>query len=46
MRTDRSEYYVFTSKARLDKAVNSLLGLVEGIGADQVVTKEGAARSH
>ncbi len=34
MQIDHSKYYYFTTKSRLDKAVNSLLGILEGITAD------------
>ncbi len=34
MKSDHSEYYYFTTKSRLDKAVNSLLGILEGVSAD------------
>jgi NAD-dependent DNA ligase len=34
MNRDHSAYFKFTGKARLEKAVNSLLGIVEGISAD------------
>ena len=34
MHTDHREYFKFTSPSRLDKAVNSLIGLVEGISID------------
>lgn len=34
MKRDLRPYYLFTSKSRLDKAINSLLGLVEGISVD------------
>jgi len=34
MHTDHREYFKFTSRSRLDKAVNSLIGLVEGISID------------
>lgn len=34
MYSDQLDYYCFTSKSRLDKAVNSLLGILEGVSAD------------
>jgi hypothetical protein len=34
MSKDLRPYYLFTTKSRLDKAVNSLLGIVEGISVD------------
>lgn len=33
--SDHSAYYRFTGKARFEKAVNSLLGLIEGIAIDR-----------
>ena len=35
-------YHAFTGRSRLDKAVNSLLGVIEGIAADSIITKEEA----
>ncbi|WP_313209749.1 BRCT domain-containing protein [Stenotrophomonas sp.] len=34
MHTDHRNYFKFTSKARLDKSVNALIGIVEGIVID------------
>ena len=34
LHTELSPYYRFTGKARLEKTINSLLGIVEGIAAD------------
>ncbi|WP_372716243.1 NAD-dependent DNA ligase [Immundisolibacter sp.] len=34
MHEDHKPYYLFTGRSRIDKAVNSLLGLVEGISID------------
>jgi len=34
MHTDHREYFKFTGRSRLDKAINSLIGLVEGISID------------
>ncbi|RJG05357.1 NAD-dependent DNA ligase [Noviherbaspirillum cavernae] len=34
MHSDHSAYFKFTGKARLEKSINSLLGIVEGISAD------------
>lgn len=34
MHEDHSPYYMFTGRSRIDKAVNSLLGLVEGVSID------------
>lgn len=35
MHTDHSPYFVYTPRSRLDKAVKSLVGIVEGITIDQ-----------
>jgi NAD-dependent DNA ligase len=37
MHPDQKEYARFTNKARLDKSLNSLIGLIEGITIDGVV---------
>jgi len=37
MHTDHREYFKFTGRSRLDKAMNSLVGLVEGISIDGVI---------
>lgn len=37
MHSDHQPYFKFTSKARIDKSINSLLGIVEGITIDGVV---------
>jgi hypothetical protein len=37
MHTDHREYFKFTGRSRLDKAINSLVGLVEGISIDGVI---------
>lgn len=34
MHIDRREYFKFTARSRLEKSVNSLLGLIEGIAVD------------
>lgn len=36
-RVDRADYFAFGGKSRMDQAVNSLLGIVEGISLDGVV---------
>lgn len=38
MHTDHHSYFKFTGPARLEKAANSLAGLVEGIAIDGVIT--------
>jgi NAD-dependent DNA ligase len=35
-----SDYFRYTIKARLDKAINTLLGILEGITADQTVSAQ------
>lgn len=35
-----ADYYKFTSKARLDKAINSLLGILEGIAIDSLLNDQ------
>lgn len=40
MHPDHAEYFTFTSRARFDKAVNTLLGIVEGLAMDGVVTAD------
>ena len=37
MSTEHLAYYHFASKSRLDKAVNSLLGITEGIAIDSKI---------
>jgi NAD-dependent DNA ligase len=39
MHSDHIEYAKFTSRARLEKSVNSLLGLIEGISIDSAINK-------
>jgi hypothetical protein len=39
MHPDHAEYINFTSRARLEKSVNSLLGLIEGIAIDSAINK-------
>ena len=34
MQPNQRDYFKFTSKARLDKAINALIGIVEGISID------------
>ena len=34
MHSDHRNYFKFSSKARLDKSVNALIGIVEGIAID------------
>lgn len=38
--SDQQAYYDFTGPSRLDKSVNSLLGIVEGIAADSQINDE------
>jgi len=37
MHQDHIDYYKFTSRSRFNKAVNSLLGIIEGISADSII---------
>ena len=39
MHTDHREYFKLTGRSRLDKAVNSLIGLVEGISIDGCINE-------
>ncbi len=39
MHPDHLGYYAFTGRSRLDKAINSLLGIVEGISVDAKINK-------
>lgn len=39
MHPDHERYFHFTNMSRLDKAINTLLGIVEGIAADARITK-------
>jgi tellurite resistance protein len=39
MHTDHREYFKFTGRSRLDKAINSLVGLVEGISIDSTINE-------
>lgn len=40
MHQDHASYFKFTTQARLDKAVNSLLGIVEGIAVDRNINND------
>lgn len=40
MNIDYQPYYRFTSRARLEKALNSLIGLIEGISIDGVINEK------
>ena len=37
MNIDHNEYFHFTTKSRLDKSINSLLGIIEGISIDKEI---------
>ena len=39
MNDDHQRYYKFTGPARLEKAVNSILGLIEGVAIDGVINE-------
>jgi len=43
MHPDHHEYARFTSRARLEKSVNSLLGLIEGIAIDSSINQSEVA---
>lgn len=40
MHPDQAHYLRYTTKSRIDKAINSLLGLIEGVAADGVVSPD------
>jgi hypothetical protein len=40
MHTDHTPYFGYTPKSRLDKAVKSLVGIIEGITIDQVLNEK------
>jgi hypothetical protein len=40
MHTDHAKFYGFTGRSRLDKSINSLLGLIEGIAVDAAIDRE------
>lgn len=46
MHPDHHDYFHFTGKARLDKAINSLLGVVEGIAIDAKINSTELAFLH
>jgi hypothetical protein len=39
MNSDHSAYFRFTSKARLERSINSLIGIIEGISADSKINR-------
>lgn len=39
MHTDHRGYFKFTGRSRLEKSINSLLGLVEGISVDSLINR-------
>ncbi len=39
MNTDNADYYRYTGKSRLDKAVNTLLGITEGVSIDAKINE-------
>ncbi len=39
MHTDHHGYFKFTGRSRLEKTINSLLGLIEGISVDSIINK-------
>jgi hypothetical protein len=40
MHTDQREYFKFTGRSRLEKSINSLLGIIEGISVDSIINRE------
>ena len=40
MHTDHREYFKFTGRSRLEKSINSLLGIIEGISVDSIINGE------
>jgi NAD-dependent DNA ligase len=40
MHEDHKPYYMFTGRSRIEKSVNSLLGLVEGISIDGIINED------
>ncbi len=39
MHTDHRGYFKFTARSRLEKSVNSLLGIIEGISVDSIINR-------
>jgi NAD-dependent DNA ligase len=39
MHTDHRGYFKFTGRSRLDKSINSLLGIIEGISVDSIINR-------
>lgn len=39
MHTDHRGYFKFSGRSRLDKSVNSLLGIIEGISVDSIINR-------
>lgn len=39
MHSDHSEYFLFAGRSRLEKSINSLLGIIEGISVDSIINK-------
>lgn len=42
MHSDHSRYFNLTSRSRLDKSINSLLGIIEGISVDSIINNDEA----
>jgi len=42
MHTDHREYFKFTGRSRLEKSINSLLGIIEGISVDSIINRDEA----
>ena len=39
MHTDHRSYFKFTGRSRLEKSINSLLGIIEGISVDSIINR-------
>lgn len=39
MHVDHHGYFKFTGRSRLEKSINSLIGVIEGISADSIINK-------
>ena len=37
MHSDYAQYFKFTGRSRLEKSINSLLGIIEGISVDSII---------
>ena len=39
MHTDHRGYFKYTGRSRLEKSINSLLGIIEGISVDSLINR-------